>query len=54
MFESLLESFNKPGLRFFIFDSKSDHLIYGDKDFDEYHVVHDNPSTNSCLSPLPL
>lgn len=37
MFESLLESFNKPGLRFFIFDSKSDHLIYGDKDFDEYH-----------------
>lgn len=37
MFESLLESFNNPGLRFFIFDSKSDHLIYGDKDFDEYH-----------------
>ena len=37
MFESLLESFNKPGLRFFIFDSKNDHLIYGDKDFDEYH-----------------
>ena len=37
MFESLLESLNKPGPRFFIFDSKSDHLIYGDKDFDEYH-----------------
>lgn len=37
MFESLLESFNKLGLRFFIFDSKNDHLIYGDKDFDEYH-----------------
>lgn len=37
MFESLLDSFNKPDLRFFIFDSKSDHLIYGDKDFDEYH-----------------
>ena len=36
MFESLLENFNKPGLRFFIFDSKNDHLIYGDKDFDEY------------------
>ncbi|MDQ9833246.1 HNH endonuclease [Acinetobacter soli] len=37
MFESLLENFNKPDLRFFIFDSKNDHLIYGDKDFDEYH-----------------
>lgn len=37
MLESLLESFQKTGLRFFIFDSKSDHLIYGDKDFKEYH-----------------
>ena len=37
MLESLVKSFNNPGLRFFIFDSKSDHLIYGDKDFDEYH-----------------
>ena len=24
-------------VRFFIFDSKNDHLIYGDKDFEEYH-----------------
>ena len=23
--------------RFFIFDSKSDHLVYGDQDFKEYH-----------------
>ena len=23
--------------RFFIFDSKSDHLVYGDLDFEEYH-----------------
>lgn len=37
MLESLVKSFNNPGLRFFIFDSKNDHLIYGDKDFDEYH-----------------
>lgn len=37
MLELLLKSFNNPGLRFFIFDSKNDHLIYGDKDFDEYH-----------------
>lgn len=24
-------------VRYFIFDSKNDHLIYGDKDFEEYH-----------------
>jgi len=35
--ESLITQFVEPGTRFFIFDSKSDHLIYGDKDFDEYH-----------------
>lgn len=23
--------------RFFILDSKSDHLVYGDLDFEEYH-----------------
>ena len=37
MIESLITQFVEPGTRFFIFDSKSDHLIYGDKDFDEYH-----------------
>jgi len=35
--ESLITQFIEPDTRFFIFDSKSDHLIYGDKDFDEYH-----------------
>lgn len=37
MVESLITQFIEPDTRFFIFDSKSDHLIYGDKDFDEYH-----------------
>lgn len=37
MLESLITQFIESDTRFFIFDSKSDHLIYGDKDFDEYH-----------------
>lgn len=28
---------DSPDKRYFIFDSKSDHSIYGDKDFEEYH-----------------
>lgn len=35
--DSLYEQFEKPGVKFFIFDSKSDHIYYGDKDFEEYH-----------------
>lgn len=37
MLESLITQLIEHDTRFFIFDSKSDHLIYGDKDFDEYH-----------------
>ena len=35
--ENLLAQTNKPGTKFFIFDSKSDHQVYGDIDFQEYH-----------------
>ena len=35
--QSLLNEIGKPDTKFFIFDSKSDHQIYGDIDFQEYH-----------------
>jgi len=34
---SLLAEIDKPNTKFFIFDSKSDHQVYGDIDFQEYH-----------------
>lgn len=38
MLPAILSSeINKPNIKFFIFDSKSDHQVYGDKDFQEYH-----------------
>jgi putative restriction endonuclease len=35
--QSLLNEISKSNTKFFIFDSKSDHQIYGDIDFQEYH-----------------
>ncbi|MDQ9023350.1 HNH endonuclease [Acinetobacter sichuanensis] len=35
--DSLLAEIDKPNTKFFIFDSKSDHQVYGDIDFQEYH-----------------
>ena len=35
--------------RFFIFDSKSDHLVYEDRDFQEYHWDQSKYNRVICL-----